>query len=87
MKSEKEKEYIRASNYSGIINAIGLVLVIGALLWGYYLLFTINKKLEEFTNKYVLCKECKKPDTHIEELGHGLKQLICEACGARNSLR
>lgn len=47
----------------------------------------INKKLEEFTNKYVLCKECKKPDTHIEELGHGLKQLICEACGARNSLR
>jgi len=44
----------------------------------------LNKKLTEFINRYVICKECKKPDTHMEEAGHGLKQLVCEACGARN---
>lgn len=47
----------------------------------------VNRKLEEFVTRYVICKECKKPDTHIQELGHGVKQLICEACGARNSIR
>ncbi len=47
----------------------------------------VNKKLEDFVTRYVVCKECKKPDTHIQELGHGIKQLICEACGARNSIR
>ncbi len=48
---------------------------------------TLNKKLEEFVNRFVICKECKRPDTHIEELGHGLKQMICEACGARTPVR
>jgi len=47
----------------------------------------VNKKLEEFVNKYVMCKECKRPDTHVEDAGHGLKQLVCESCGARRSLR
>ena len=47
----------------------------------------LNKKLEEFIQKFVVCKECKKPDTHISDVGHGMKQLICEACGARNAIR
>ncbi len=47
----------------------------------------VNKKLEEFTQKFVLCKECKKPDTKIADAGHGLKQLVCEACGARATIR
>ena len=47
----------------------------------------IDKKLEEFINKYVICKECKRPDTHIEDVGHGLKQLVCESCGARTPVR
>ena len=47
----------------------------------------INKKLEDFVVRFVICKECKKPDTHIQELGHGVRQLICEACGARNAIR
>lgn len=47
----------------------------------------VNRKLEEFVVKYVICKECKRPDTHIEELGHGLRQLICESCGARTAIR
>lgn len=47
----------------------------------------INKKLEEFVTKYVICKQCKRPDTHIQDVGHGLKQLVCESCGARMAIR
>ncbi len=47
----------------------------------------VNKKLEEFVSKYVICKECNRPDTHIEELGHRVRELVCEACGARKAIR
>lgn len=47
----------------------------------------INKKFEEYVNSYVICKQCKKPDTHIEEAGPRLKNIICEVCGARNPLK
>ncbi len=47
----------------------------------------LNKKLEEFVMKYVMCKECKRPDTHIEEAGHRMRLLVCEACGARTAVR
>jgi translation initiation factor 2 subunit 2 len=47
----------------------------------------INKKLEEFVDKFVMCKECNRPDTHIEDLGHRVKNIICEACGARKAIR
>jgi translation initiation factor 2 subunit 2 len=47
----------------------------------------VNKKLEEFVAKYVVCKECNRPDTNIVDIGHGVKQLVCEACGARKAIR
>ncbi len=47
----------------------------------------INKKFEEFVVKLVMCRQCNRPDTHIEELGHGLRQLVCESCGARTAIR
>ena len=47
----------------------------------------LNKKLEEFISKYVVCKQCNRPDTHIEEMGHRLKNLVCESCGARAAIR
>ncbi|MEW6721899.1 MAG: translation initiation factor IF-2 subunit beta [Candidatus Micrarchaeota archaeon] len=47
----------------------------------------INRKLEEFIVKYVMCKECNRPDTHIEDLGHRVRELVCEACGARKAIR
>jgi translation initiation factor 2 subunit 2 len=47
----------------------------------------LNKKLEEFITKYVMCKECKKPDTHIDEAGQRVRILVCEACGARMAIR
>lgn len=47
----------------------------------------INKKFEDYVNFHVICKQCKKPDTYLEELGHGLRNIICEACGARNPVK
>ncbi|MGV8085723.1 MAG: translation initiation factor IF-2 subunit beta [Candidatus Bilamarchaeum sp.] len=47
----------------------------------------LNKKLEEFVSKFVMCRQCNRPDTNVQELGHGLKQLICESCGARTPIR
>jgi len=40
----------------------------------------INKKIEEYANEYVLCHECKRPDTKITELS-GEKIIRCTACG------
>jgi translation initiation factor 2 subunit 2 len=47
----------------------------------------VNRKLEEFVNRYVICKECNRPDTHLEDLGHRVRNLVCEACGARKAVR
>jgi len=47
----------------------------------------INGKLDDFVNRYVMCKECKRPDSHIEEMGHGFRQLVCESCGARTPVK
>ncbi len=43
----------------------------------------IIEKLGNFINSYVICKECKRPDTKLVEGEHGIKTLVCEACGAR----
>jgi len=42
----------------------------------------LREKLQAFVDAAVVCKECKRPDTKISEIG-GVKTLICEACGAR----
>jgi len=42
----------------------------------------LKDKLQAFVDAAVVCKECKRPDTKIEEK-NGVKTLICEACGAR----
>lgn len=42
----------------------------------------IAQKLRDYTEKYVICSECKRPDTHLQKDGR-LTLLICEACGAQ----
>lgn len=42
----------------------------------------INRRIKKYFEMYVICKECKKPDTHLEQAEKGMN-LICEACGAR----
>ncbi len=47
----------------------------------------INEKLTEFVNNYVICDQCHKPDTHLQEDAHHILFLICEACGARKAVK
>ncbi len=42
----------------------------------------IAQRIREYTAKYVICSECKRPDTHLQKEGR-LTLLICEACGAQ----
>lgn len=47
----------------------------------------LDKKLSEFIAKFVMCKECARPDTTLQESGRGIMILICESCGARRTIK
>ncbi|MDE1868767.1 MAG: translation initiation factor IF-2 subunit beta [Candidatus Micrarchaeota archaeon] len=42
----------------------------------------IDRRINKYFEMYVICKECHKPDTHLENAEKGM-YLVCEACGAR----
>lgn len=46
----------------------------------------VNEKLEEYVNKYVICPECKKPDTKLKKEGN-FTFIICQACGAKKTVK
>ena len=46
----------------------------------------INPKIEKYVEEFVICKECKKPDTELEKSGK-TTILHCLACGAKHSVR
>ena len=46
----------------------------------------INEKIEDYTNEFVICKQCAKPDTEILK-EKGFLFLHCLACGAKHSVR
>ena len=46
----------------------------------------INQKIRDYTNKYVLCHECGKPDTELMTEGT-LLLLKCQVCGAKSKVR
>ena len=46
----------------------------------------INEKIELYVMEFVLCKECKKPDTELVKQGNFMF-LHCLACGAKHSVR
>ncbi len=47
--------------------------------------YQLNKLIEIYFKQFVLCPECKKPDTKVIAEG-GTKLLKCEACGAVKSV-
>ena len=48
----------------------------------------INEKIEQYVKEFVLCKECKKPDTELNKEGSSRVTFIhCLACGAKHSVR
>ncbi|MEK6916272.1 MAG: translation initiation factor IF-2 subunit beta [Nanoarchaeota archaeon] len=44
----------------------------------------INDKITEFAEKYVLCKECGKPDTKLTKQNR-INFIKCNACGVKYS--
>ena len=46
----------------------------------------INQKIEEYAQEFVICKECKKPDTEVIREDR-ITFIKCLACGAKHSIR
>ncbi|MBI4447974.1 translation initiation factor IF-2 subunit beta, partial [Candidatus Woesearchaeota archaeon] len=46
----------------------------------------INSKVEQYANTFVLCQECKKPDTQLIKEGESLT-IKCTACGAKKPVK
>ena len=46
----------------------------------------INTKIEEYVKEFVVCRECKKPDTELLK-EKGFTFVHCLACGAKHSVR
>jgi translation initiation factor 2 subunit 2 len=47
---------------------------------------TVQEKLKEYINIYVICSECGKPDTHLVKKGR-TSMVRCDACGAIHPLK
>ncbi len=47
----------------------------------------INEKIKKYFDLYVICKECHKPDTKFESVERGFVTIVCEACGARYTVK
>jgi translation initiation factor 2 subunit 2 len=46
----------------------------------------IDGRIRRYMEEFVLCGECKKPDTKLEKVGK-VHVLRCEACGAKSPVR
>ena len=46
----------------------------------------INEKVESYSQEFVICKECGKPDTELKKEDR-ITFINCLACGAKHSVR
>lgn len=46
----------------------------------------VQERIDGYTEEYVLCNECERPDTQMTKQ-EGVKMLKCDACGARSSIQ
>jgi len=46
----------------------------------------VNKLISDYITQFILCPECKRPDTKVVEK-QGVRMLKCEACGAISSVK
>mgnify|MGYP000182648757 CR=1 FL=1 len=56
------------------------------ILQGQFSRATINRLIDLYVRNYVICPVCKAPDTKIVKEKR-MWFLICEACGAKSSIR
>ena len=48
---------------------------------------TLNEKIRKYFELYIICKECHKPDTHVQSVARGYTTIVCEACGAKYTVK
>ena len=48
---------------------------------------TLNEKVKRYFELYIICKECHKPDTHVLLIDRGYTTIVCEACGAKYTVK
>lgn len=65
------------------ISSDGTMLVIGAKISPNVL----AEKIKKYFEMYIICKECHKPDTHVQGVERGYMTIVCEACGARYTVK
>ena len=46
----------------------------------------VNEKIQDYSNEFVLCSQCQKPDTELIK-EKGFTFMHCLACGAKHSVR
>lgn len=46
----------------------------------------INEKLKQYTDEFVFCRTCGKPETKLTKEA-GVSFVTCQACGAKNSVQ
>lgn len=46
----------------------------------------VNEKIKKYVEEFVICKECKKPDTELKK-DKDFLFIHCLACGAKHSVR
>ena len=47
----------------------------------------LSDKIKKYFEIYIICKECHKPDTKIQDTERGYITIVCEACGARYTVK
>ena len=47
----------------------------------------LNAKMKKYFDMYIICKECHKPDTHVQSMSRGYVTIVCEACGAKYTVK
>ena len=71
---------------SGQLGTAGSIEGHRVLLQGKFSNESINESIIEYSNTYVICPVCHKPDTELRREGKTLF-LVCHACGARTSVK
>ena len=46
----------------------------------------INQKIHEYVKSYVICPDCKRPDTELVK-EKGFLFMVCQACGAKRPVK
>ena len=47
---------------------------------------SVNEKIQQYTDNFILCSECKKPDTKLMKEGR-VTFIKCLACGAHHPVK